>query len=132
LALPAGSGGARVKLQFALFAVVLSGCAGQPPAQQPAPDASAVSTAAPSGGAAAAAATTDQPNQKYIKLGYNAVRYDDGYVYCREDAHVGTLLRSKNCYTAETLEKQEQAAKDILNSSRAILPAQDPSASLPH
>src|SRR6185437_10506097 len=90
LALPAGSGGARVKLQFALFAVVLSGCAGQPPAQQPAPDASAVSTAAPSGGAAAAAATTDQPNQKYIKLGYKAVRYDDGYVYCREDAHVGT------------------------------------------
>jgi len=53
-------------------------------------------------------------------------------VYCREDAHVGTLLRSKNCYTEQTLEKQEQAAKDILNSSRAIQGAQDPSASLPH
>ena len=81
---------------------------------------------------AAAEASSDQPNPKYLKLGFKAVHYQDGYVYCKEDAHVGTLLRSKNCYTEATLEKQEQMAKDILNSSRAIQGAQDPSASLPH
>ena len=133
MTLPAAKGG-RVRLGYALLVAVLSGCAGQPTQPAAPSDAAASPAQAPSAQAspAAAAAATDESNPKYLKLGYKAERYQDGYVYCRVDAHVGTLLREKNCSTPQTLDKQEQAAKDILNSSRAIQGAQDPSASLPH
>ncbi len=124
-----------MRLGYALFVALVSGCAGQPPTQPVAPSGTGSTAQAPSAQATPASATAaeaDEPNPKYLKLGYKAERYQDGYVYCRVDAHVGTLLREKNCYTPQTLDKQEQAAKDILNSSRAIQGAQDPSASLPH
>src|SRR5215831_4309192 len=98
---PSATGFAKgdgMRMRLALFVTVLTGCAGQP-AQQPAersaaPAASAANsanTAAPAVATPAAGANDEGPNSAYVRQGYKPVRYQDGYVYCREDTHVGSL-----------------------------------------
>jgi hypothetical protein len=52
------------------------------------------------------------------KRGYQPATYRGERVYCRYESLTGSNLKSKVCLTANQIEDQERAAKDILNGNR--------------
>jgi len=52
------------------------------------------------------------------KWGYKPALYRGERVYCRNEALTGSNLESKVCLTAQQIDDQERAAKDILNGNR--------------
>ncbi len=49
------------------------------------------------------------------KRGYSPAIYRGERVYCRNEALTGSNLESKVCLTANQIDDQERAGKDILN-----------------
>ncbi len=52
------------------------------------------------------------------KRGYKPESYRGERVYCRNETLTGSNLESKVCFTAEQIEDQERAGKNILNGNR--------------
>ena len=52
------------------------------------------------------------------KRGYKPATYRGERVYCRKEALTGSNLQSEVCQTAEQIENEEQAARNILNGNR--------------
>jgi hypothetical protein len=49
------------------------------------------------------------------KLGYTPASYRGERVYCRSEMLTGSNLASKLCLTAQQIEEQERAGKDIVS-----------------
>jgi hypothetical protein len=77
------------------------------------PDPKSRGTLAPTRGAEVGRSQTDVDNAMR-KRGYTPASYRGERVYCRNEALTGSNLESKVCLTAEQIEDQERAGKDIV------------------
>jgi hypothetical protein len=127
------------RLLFGVVAVSLtSACTSLPPRVSPtqhglwsnqisdrSSSSSSPATSAPGGSSNGGAPTPDRPRDAAAsqtnvdnamrKRGYRSALDRGQRVYCRNETLTGSNLASKVCLTAEQIENQERAGKDILN-----------------
>jgi hypothetical protein len=112
----------------ALAFALVAGCASSPPRASPTrpmisgngtkPDPKGVDTLASTQPAAVDRSQADV-DIAMRKQGYKPATFRGERVYCRNETLTGSNLESKVCLTAEQIESQERAGKDILNGNRA-------------